>query len=478
MKILNRYIITSFIKPFLFTFLIALFILIMQAIWLIFDELAGKGITLGILLKYVYYITIITIPRAIPIAILLSSIMTLGTFSENYEFSAIKSAGVSLQRLLLPLFSLVVVLSFVNLYFLNYAFPWAVLKQKNLYSNIKKQKPALAFVEGTFNTDIPGYVIKFDEKHGEEENQLRNVIIYQTKINNGSINTITAKNGIISTEEGSKYMSLDLKDGFYYEEHWNRGSKKEERIRMPFSKTHFENYTVNIDISSFNTDDIDKEKFKSDREMLSFQQLNTYSDSLKTVYDNFVINKANTITDRVKARKLAPKHDSIPDNQVALPILSNFKTKKQVQVLESAINALNRTLDNFSNSEIQYKRKRKYLNMIDTETHKRISLAFSALLLFLIGAPLGSLIRKGGFGLPMVLAILIYLIYHFLSTFSANMAETSTINYLIGGWFSTLLLLPFGIYLTFRATQDKGMININLYLDKIKKIFSIFTKSK
>ncbi len=450
----------------------------MQSIWLIFDELAGKGITLGILLKYVYYVTIITIPRAIPIAILLSSIMTLGTFSENYEFSAIKSAGVSLQKLLLPLFSLVVVLSFVNLYFLNYAFPWAVLKQKNLYSNIKKQKPALALVEGTFNTDIPGYVIKFDEKYGEEENKLRNVIIYQTKKNNGSINTITAKKGIISTEEGSKYMSLDLKDGFYYEEHWNRGSKKEERLRMPFSKTHFETYTVNIDISSFNTDDIDKEKYKSDREMLSFQQLNIYSDSLKIVYDDFVINKANTITDRVKAKKLAPKHDSIPNNKLALPILSNFETKKQVQVLESAINTLNRTLDNFSNSENQFKRKRKYLNMIDTETHKRIALAFSALLLFLIGAPLGSLIRKGGFGLPMVLAILIYLIYHFLSTFSANMAETSTINNLIGGWFSTLLLLPFGIYLTYRATQDKGMINIDPYLEKIKKIFSIFTKSK
>ncbi len=478
MKILNRYIIASFIRPFLFTFLIALFILIMQAIWLIFDELAGKGITLGILLKYVYYVTIITIPRAIPIAILLSSIMTLGTFSENYEFSAIKSAGVSLQRLLLPLFSLVVLLSFVNLYFLNYAFPWAVLKQKNLYSNIKKQKPSLAFVEGTFNTDIPGYIIKFDDKYGEEENQLRNVIIYQTKKNNGTINTITAKNGIISSEEGSKYMSLFLKDGFYYEEHWHRGSKKKERTNMPFSKTHFDTYTVNIDISSFNTDGIDSEKYKSDREMLSFQQLDIYSDSLKIVYDNFIINKANTITDRIKAKKLVTINDSVPVNQLEMPILSNFDTKNQVQVLESAVSMLNRTLDNFSNSETQFKRKRKYLNMIDTETHKRIALAFSALLLFLIGAPLGSLIRKGGFGLPMVLAILIYLTYHFLSTFSANMAETSTINYRLGGWFSTLLLLPFGIYLTYRATQDKGMININPFLNKIKKFFSVFTKSK
>jgi lipopolysaccharide export system permease protein len=450
----------------------------MQALWLIFDDMAGKGITLEILFKYIYYVTIITVPQAIPIAILLSSIMTLGDFSENYEFAAIKSAGISLQRLLFPLFSIVILFSFINLYFLNYAFPWAVLKQKNLYSNIKKQKPALALVEGTFNTDIPGYIIKFDEKYGEEENQLRNVLIYQTKNKNGTINTITANTGIIATEDGSKYMSLLLEDGFYYEEHWHRGSKKAERQRMPFSKTHFDSYTVNIDISSFNTDDFDKEKFKSDRQMLSFSQLRYYSDSLKIVYDQDVINKANTIKERTKASKLLPRHDSVPKPDITMPILSNFTTKNQVQVLESAINITKRSLDNFSNSEYRFKKKREYLNKIDTESHKRIALAFSALLLFLIGAPLGSLIRKGGFGLPMVLAILIYLAFHFLSTFASNMAETSTINNVLGGWLSTIILLPFGIYLTYRSTQDKGMINIDPFLEKIKNFFSIFTKSK
>ncbi len=145
----------------------------MQALWLIFDDLAGKGITVAILFKYLFYVTIMTIPQAIPIAVLLSSIMTMGNLAENYEFAAIKSAGISLQRLLLPLFSIVVVLSFVNLYFLNYAFPWAVLKEKNLLINIKKQKPSLAFIEGTFNVDIPGYVIKFDEKYGKEGNLLK-----------------------------------------------------------------------------------------------------------------------------------------------------------------------------------------------------------------------------------------------------------------------------------------------------------------
>jgi len=448
----------------------------MQALWLIFDDLAGKGITLLILLKYVYYVTIMTTPQAIPIAILLSSIMTLGNLSENYEFAAVKSAGISLQRLLLPLFSIVVLFSFVNLYFLNYAFPWAVLKQKNLYSNIKKQKPALALVEGTFNTDIPGYIIKFDDKYGAEENKLKNVLIYQTKGHSGTINTITAKDGTITSEEGSKYMSLFLEDGFYYEEHWHRGSKKKERQRMPFSKTHFDRYTVNIDISSFNADNLENERFNNSRDMLSFEQLNVFSDSLKITFDEYIINKANTLNDRVKATELYAKPDSIRSDNIKMPILSNYDTKNQVQVLESAVNSITRSLDNIKSSERQYKGKQKQLNLIDTESHRRIALAFSALLLFLIGAPLGSLIRKGGFGLPMVLAIIIYMGYHFLSTFAGNMAETSTINNRLGGWLSTIIMLPFGIYLTYRATKDKGVINIDPYFERIKKYFSRFFK--
>ena len=476
MKILYRYIIKSFFKPFLFTFLIALFILIMQALWLIFDDLAGKGITLIILLKYVFYVTVMTIPQAIPIAVLLSAIMTLGNLSENYEFAAIKSAGISLQRLLLPLFSIVVLFSFINLYFLNYAFPWAVLKQKNLYSNIKKQKPALALIEGTFNTDIPGYTIKFDKKYGPEENKLKNVLIYQTKGHTGTINTITANNGTITSEEGSKYMNLFLEDGFYYEEHWHRGSKKKERQKMPFSKTHFEHYTVNIDISSFNADNLEDERYNNSRDMLSFKQLSVFSDSLKITFDEYVVNKANTLKERSKANKLFAEVDSMSKQKINMPILSNFDTKKQVQVLESAHNTITRSLDNISSTERQYKRKQKQLNLIDTESHRRIALAFSALLLFLIGAPLGSLIRKGGFGLPMVLAIIIYMGYHFISTFAGNLAETSTIDNRLGGWSSTIIMLPLGIYLSYRATKDKGMLNLNPYIDKIKNFFSKLIK--
>ncbi len=474
MKILHKYILRSFLRPFLSTFLIALFVLIMQAVWLIFDDLAGKGMTISILGKYVFYISIVTVPQAIPIATLLASIMAMGNFSENYEFAAAKSAGVSLGQLLRPLAIFVFFLSLVNLYFLNYAFPWAVMRQKNLYKNIKEHKPALALIEGSFNTEIPGYIIKFDKKYGKEENKLRNVLIYKHK-NSKQLESITADNGIILSEEGSRYMTFRLFDGYFYQEHWKIHDPISKRNRMPFSSTHFDQYTVHLDISDFSNEGIDEIKYRSGRDMLSFKQLNIYSDSLKKTYDKYIRNKSGAL---YKSMKLKPtKHLHPKDSttqakapeKLKMPILENFEPKHQYQVIENALEKFKHSFRNVSNkNSLKYRRKR--LNLIDIEFHRRIALSLSALLLFFIGAPLGSLIRKGGFGLPMVISIIVYLVYHFLSEFAKNMAEESSITHILGGWASTLIFLPLAVYLTYRATRDKGAINITPVLNFWKKI--------
>lgn len=472
MKILTKYILISFIKPFISTFLIALFILILQLVWLIFDDIAGKGITFEILLKYIFYITVVAVPRAIPIAILLSSIMALGQLSENYEFAAIKSAGVSLQRLMLPLFILVVIFSFVNLFFLNNAYPWAVMKQKNMTNNIRKKQPALALVPGTFNKDAGNYVIKFDEKYGKDNNLLKNVLIYQTK-DNWNVSVITAEKGKIATEEGSKYLNLVLENGYYYEEHSHRGSPMETRVRAPFSTTYFDKYTVNIDISALANDKIETDKYKNDREMLNFSQLTVYSDSLKQVWDEYLDNKAKSIAYGVRFEDLKK---TVKLDSIKYPILSNFNQKEQTDILNIAYNNLNSKLIDFTNFVPDYKYRRKGLNQIDTEYHHRIAMAFSALLLFLIGIPLGALIRKGGFGLPMIFAIIIYMLYHFTTTFSANMAEESSINNFWGGWLSTFIFLPFAVYLIYAVATDKGKINFDPIFQLFNRWLSRFKK--
>lgn len=260
----------------------------MVALWGGFDELAGKGIDMNFILKFVGYLALTVVPLAMPIGILLSSIMAVGNFAENYEFAAMKSAGISLKRFMLPLVIVAFLLSCVNFLFLNYVYPHATLKQKNMFNNVKKSQPALALVPGTFNTDIPGYVIMFDEKYGEQKNLLRNVQIFDIKQNVGKTKVITAKRGEIFTEEGSKYMTFILSDGNYYEEHSNQRDKKSDRVKMPASNATFEKYRINIDVSSFSTAGLEDAKYKGHHQMLSLKQLVEFSDSIKITYDQYI----------------------------------------------------------------------------------------------------------------------------------------------------------------------------------------------
>ena len=477
MKIFDKYILKSFLQPFLATFFVVLFVLVMQALWLAFDEIAGKGIDIFFILKFLGYLALILTPTALPIGILLSSIMALGTLAENYEFAAIKSAGISLNRVIRPLVILVVLLSGLNFIFLNNIYPWATLKQKNLYLNMKKKKPALALVPGAFNTEIPGFSIKFDEKYGEEENLLKNVQIADLNANKGKIKVITAEKGTISTEEGSKYMTLTLENGNYYEEHLNQTMMPQDRAKMPASKASFKTYTINIDISSFSDDNtLNEEKIKEHHGMLSIVQLDSISKINKIEYDTYTQNRADIFYNSIYGKKLYKYPDSLINKNLKPEILDNFNLRNKSTVLNESIQLLNRTFDRNKYQIKDFKDKRKILNLYDFEFSYRISFALACLVLFFIGAPLGSIIRKGGFGLPMIMAITIFVIYFFISQLGRNLSEESAISALLGSWLSTLILLPFGLLLTRRATKGMGIFNIDAIFSKIQKIFTKFTE--
>lgn len=442
----------------------------MQAVWVGFDQISGKGVSMSFILKFIGYLALTVVPMAIPIGILLSSIMALGDFAENYEFAAIKSAGISLKRFILPIALLTVLLSSVNFLFLNYVFPHAMLKQKNMFNNVKKKQPALALVPGTFNTEIPGYIIKFDEKYGEEKNFLKNVQISDLSARQGKIKVITAENAEITTEEGSKYMTFILNDGHYYEEHIEK--KKQDKIKMPASKATFEKYTINIDVSSFSNDGLEEEKVDNDRQMLSLSQINTRSDTVKLSYDTFLKNIALRKYVAFNAKSLHSYPDSIVNQNLKYPILDNFELKQKISVIENANQLIERQIKNTNSSTPRFKRERKYLNQYDHEFHNRLAFSFACLVLFFIGAPLGSIIRKGGFGLPMVMAIVIFVIYFFISSLGKNLAEESAITAIVGGWLSTAILLPFGILLTRRAAKDMGLFNIDTFFESIKNLLN------
>ncbi len=447
----------------------------MQVLWLQFDKIAGKGIGISHILQFLGYIAQMQVPLALPIAILLSSIMALGTMSENYEFAAIKSAGISLQRFIRPLILLMVLLSGLNFLFLNYAFPRAAFKFKNMLYDIKKTQPALALMPGTFNSEIPGYSIKFAEKYGEDENFLKNVLIYyDLNQRQANVKVITAESGEITTEEGSRYMTLILKNGHHYEELPEKKRTYGDKQKMQSTKAIFDEYIINIDVSDLsNTDTKD---YTQDREMLSLKQLSYYSDSLKIPYDEFIATKAESFF--IRAGINTTKKDTTDLSSFNSNILDNFDDEGKGKVFNSAVDIIESALADIKGFSSVLKNKKKMINVYNTEYHKRLAFSIACLVLFFIGAPLGSIIRKGGFGFPMVMAITIFVIYFFISTFGKKMAESGAITAVLGGWLATIILFPLGMFLMIRATKDKGIFNLDTFIQPITKIFKRIFNSK
>ncbi|WP_234974681.1 LptF/LptG family permease [Tenacibaculum agarivorans] len=477
-KRLDKYILKSFLIPFLATFFIILFVLVMQALWLAFDDLAGKGISVGIILKFLWYTTLIVSPQALPIGILLSSIMTLGSLSEKYEFAAAKSAGVSLQRMVRPLVVFAILMSCINFLFLDYVYPYAIMKQINLKINIRKKQPALALIPGSFNTEIPNYQIKFDEKYGPENTLLKNVLIYDLSAKKGNNKIISAKDGELISEEGSRYMTLKLNNGHFFEHHVSNNTSYKDRFRMKASYADFKEYTINIDISSFSDNELDDIKHKSNFNMLSSKQLKDTLPVLKVNYDDYVKTRSRSLYLNINADQLYQYPDSLIHENLKDTILENFNLDQKRSVINSAISKIDRSINNFSANKGSFKHRRKVMNLYDIEFYNRFAFSLSCLLLFFIGAPLGSIIRKGGMGLPMILAIAIYVSYFFSNTFGRNMAEESTISAVAGSWLAISIMLPLAIVLTTRATQDKGLFDIKSLFVKITNTLKKLLPSK
>ncbi len=447
----------------------------MQAMWLAFDNFAGKGISIPIILKFLWYTTLLMAPQALPIGVLLSSIMTLGSLSENYEFAATKSAGVSLPRMVRPLIFLTFILSGINFLFLNNVYPYAMLKQLNMKINIKKKQPAIALVAGSFNTELPNFQIKFDEKYGEEDNLLKKVIIYDLSAKKGNNKIITAEKGKIISDEGSRYMTLILEDGYYFEGH----VKSDLKNKMPASHAYFDEYIINIDISSLSGTDVETMRYTKQYNMLSLNQLKDTLPTMKKNYDDFISNRAKNLFLNIDVDNLHSYPDSLVNKDLSLNILDNFNLIEKQNIINSASSKIERTINNNKSNKQTLKNKRKYLNLYDIEFYNRVAFSFSCLLLFFIGAPLGSIIRKGGMGLPMILAIAVYVTYFFSNTFGRNLAEESSLTAIGGSWLSVFLMLPLAITLTIRATKDKGFFDIKSLFTKLRSLLNnIFSKKE
>jgi lipopolysaccharide export system permease protein len=502
LKTLDRYILTSFVKTFLAVFTILMFIFILQSVWRFIEEFAGKDIDLEIISKFLLFLLPNLIPMVLPLTILLASIMTFGSFAEQYEFAAMKSAGISLQRAMRSLIVFILLLGVVTFYFANTVIPYAEGKVLNMRKNIAQVKPSMAIVEGAFN-DLGNINIKVSKKSGPNGQNLDDVIIHKKSEGRvGNYTVIKADKGILESGVNSNVLSLVLFDGNYYDEVPTK--TYQQKLKSPFVKSAFEKYVLNIDLSSFNDVDLEDESLKHPYKMLNTSELRIQLDSFSNDYNRSVdsydkiikqrsglqrsLNSAGVEADESDSRKI---NQSISDrvsredttdtleNEKTYDLLANlsidslfweYPYRQRAQLFNVATNSVNSIVPQISSKKNQFKQKQILLNKIEMSMHSKYALPFACVILFFVGAPLGAIIRKGGLGLPMVVAIVVFLTYHFIGLFASNSAEGGSLPPFLGSWLSTIILFPLSIYLTYRATTDQGFVNLDFIAVPIEKL--------
>ena len=447
-----------------------MFIFVLQGVWLYISELAGKDLDVAVTAKFILYYIPKLIPLVVPLTILLSSIMVFGNFAENYEFAAMKSTGISLQRSMRSLSVFIVALGIGCFFFANNVIPWGEYEFYNLRRNIAKVKPALAIAEGQFN-EIGNINIKVNKKSGDRGQFFETVVIHQkSSARPGNYKVIVSEKGELKSSPNSNVLQLELINGNYYEEIIAKDSRK--NVNKPHARSYFDNYIINVDLQLLNSDDLDEKNYTDRYNMLDVKQLIRAIDTIKKERKENYNSLSKTLYNRTtySALKLninTPEKDSIFTGEV----LDVFSTNKKIQVLNLAINSSNSTRQILSSNEKTFETKVIFLNKHIMALHDKFVLAFACVILFFVGAPLGALIRKGGLGLPMVIAILLFLSYHFFGIFAKNSAKNGSFSPIIGSWLSTAVMLPLSIYLTNRATNDRNVFQFDAIIVPLKNLF-------
>lgn len=460
MKIIDKYILTSFAKTFFSVFAILYFIFILQGVWVFIGELAGKDLDLLTVAKFLFYYSPRMISMVLPLSVVLASIMTFGDFSENYEFAAMKSAGISLQRAMYSLILFILGLSLVSFWFVNNVAPKAEFKFVNMRFEIMQSKPAMAVAPGFFN-DLGNINIKVDKKTGDKGQYLDNILMHIRSEESFSKNKtiIKSDSGRLQSPENSKILQLQLIKGNYYEDVETKNYKQRERL--PFVKADFDKYTINIDLSEFDNKN-NSHEIANVATMMTVGQLLYVKDSLSTQF----LKEERSQNDNVASRiENILEHNKDYKNPIILKdsgtFLRNYSKQKQLRMLRTAQSSV-MSMKNSLQSNLHHTNERlKNINRHEHVFHEKFVIAFSCLLMFFIGAPLGAIIRKGGLGLPMVFAVIIFIIFHFINTFGKKMAQENAISGWLGAWLATFILLPLAIFFTSRATRDRGISSID-----------------
>ena len=455
MKKISTLVIRTFIGPFILTFFISLFVLLMQFLWKYIDDLAGKGLEWHVIFRLMCYVSITLVPLAMPLAMLIASIMTFGNLAEHYELVACKSAGMSMQRIMRPLVFLTLMICVGAFYFSNNILPVANLKMNALLYDVRNQKPALYIKEGVFYHGIDGYVIKVGRK--DRDNQtIHKVMIYDHTDNRGNTKLILADRGSMVMSEDERYLILTLYDGKSYEEQ----QKAKGADTKPLMRTEFKKEVIRFDLGAFKLTRTNENLFKDNYQMLNLAQLEASADSIrrKAMETRSNYQKYNRKTYEAGGAEVK----NLPFQEQ--DFIQNFDKNKRLSLLGGALNSARTSKNIAGDAAGDLSFRMKSLARHEIEWNRKFTLSFAIFILFLIGAPLGSIIRKGGLGMPLVVSVIFFLIYHVISITGEKFAREGVLPANRAMWISSAVLLPVGLFLMYKATTDSALFDRDVYV--------------
>lgn len=476
MKTLHLYLIKKFIPPFLGTLFITVFVFFMIFVFTYIDEIAGKGIDGITLAKMFSYTFLMFVPQSMPLAILLSSIMTFGGLGETYELAAMKSSGLSLIKIMQPVVYFIFFLAIVCFAYSNYTMPYIHLKQSSLLYDVRGAKPTLSIKESVFYNGIEGYSIRVGKKENDGKT-IKNVTIYDHHEGKGNLVQMYADSGLLETTSDKEKLIMTLYNGNRYQQLLSDPIDFKRRPMISFS---FEKQRIVFDLSGFKIKRTNEELFRNNAEMMNVSQLTNYVDTIQKEKDKLTETTFANYSNYFNSKAVRSSRVSDSLNTAFISIneyLTRVNANTKAQIFENALTQA-RSCDSYlTEKEIEFRGKNDEEAKFLVNWHKKFTLSFACFVLFFVGAPLGAIVRKGGLGMPVVISVILFIIYHVISFSAEKMALEGEMQPLVAMWIGPFLFLPFGIWLSVKAAKDSSLFDGTVYITFLKKIIA-FKKSK
>ena len=466
-KKLDRLIIKSYVSPFIITFFVTTFILLLQFLWKYIDDLVGKGLDWNIVVELLFYASMGLLEMSLPLAILAASIFVYGNLAENNELIAIKSSGISLPRMMRPLIFVNIVIASLAFVYSNNVLPYSNLRLWSLMFDVRHQRPEINIKEGVFFDGIEKIRIKIEKKN-PHTNMMHSIMIYDHRSDNGNTNVTIADSALMQVTPNEQFLMLTLYSGIRYDDLFDNTNPRETREKRPFRQQKFSKQEVlfALDPTEFNRTNL--ELFRHNARMQNMTQLVTTLDSIKKnkvisndkAFQHFftynVFKSLNTRNEKTSPISI----DSLFENMSEVQKIQAFSRAKNFA--RSAESYLTTAVDNIVDQNIEF-------NKHKIELHKKFTLAFSCFIMFFVGAPFGAIVRKGGLGVPIIFSFIFFLVYYIISMIGEKGVKSAEMNAVVGMWFATFIVFVIGVYFTFLATKDRIITSPKQLVENLKK---------